>query len=141
MLYQTLLDSWPLDLQADDAEGLRAYLERLLRWQEKALREAKLHSAWSAPNAPYEEACRQFLRQLLDAPLGAGVRAQIAEAVRELAPAGALDGLLQCLLELAPPGVAARGLVCALRDFSLVDPDNRQAVGFDARVAVLARPV
>lgn len=141
MLYQTLLASWPLDLQADDAEGLRAYLERLLRWQEKALREAKLHSAWSAPNAPYEEACRQFLRQLLDAPLGAGVRAQIAEAVRELAPAGALNGLVQCMLKMTTPGVPDLYQGCEFWDFSLVDPDNRQPVDFDAREAALARPV
>jgi (1->4)-alpha-D-glucan 1-alpha-D-glucosylmutase len=65
MLYQTLLGSWPLRLEPDDAAGMQTYLERLLRWQEKALREAKLRTHWSAPNTAYESVCRDFLTRLL----------------------------------------------------------------------------
>jgi (1->4)-alpha-D-glucan 1-alpha-D-glucosylmutase len=38
---------------ADD-QALQAYAERLWQWQQKALREAKLQSSWSAPNEAYE---------------------------------------------------------------------------------------
>jgi (1->4)-alpha-D-glucan 1-alpha-D-glucosylmutase len=139
MLYQTLLASWPLALAPDDAQGLQAYLRRLLRWQEKAVREAKLHSSWSAPNGPYEEACRHFLKQMLQAPAGAELRQRIADATRCLAPAGALNGLAQCLLKLTCPGVPDFYQGCEFWDFSLVDPDNRQPVDFEARQTALAQ--
>ena len=139
MLYQTLLASWPLGLSTDDPKGLDGYLQRLLRWQEKALREAKLHSAWSAPNAPYEAACREFLQQLIQAPAGAELRERIAQAAQALAPAGALNGLAQCLLKLTSPGVPDLYQGCEFWDFSLVDPDNRQPVDFDARQDALAQ--
>ncbi len=66
MLYQTLVAAWPLDLAADDADGLKAFEERVAAWQEKALREAKRRSGWAAPNAEYEAACRAFLAACLD---------------------------------------------------------------------------
>ncbi|EGH69992.1 malto-oligosyltrehalose synthase, partial [Pseudomonas syringae] len=56
MLYQALLGSWPLSLEGEQAH--QEYAKRMVQWQEKALREAKLQSSWSAPNQPYETACR-----------------------------------------------------------------------------------
>ncbi|MGG2399922.1 malto-oligosyltrehalose synthase [Pseudomonas sp. SH1-B] len=133
ILYQTLIGSWPLDLQADDAAGLDAYLQRLLGWQRKALREAKLNSAWSAPNEAYEAACANFLRRLLSEPAGQALRTELAASVASLAPAGALNGLVQCLLRLTTPGVPDLYQGCELWDFSLVDPDNRRQVDFALR--------
>lgn len=139
MLYQSLLGSWPLELAADDAEGLRAYAGRLRCWQEKALREAKLHSNWSAPNGPYEEACRSFLDDLLEQPEGARLREEIAGAVARIAPAGALNSLAQTLLRLTVPGVPDLYQGNEFWDFSLVDPDNRRPVDFAARRQALAQ--
>ena len=51
MLYQTLVAAWPLDLSPDDRAGLAAFRDRVAAWQEKAVREAKRHSEWAAPNA------------------------------------------------------------------------------------------
>src|SRR5476651_331812 len=51
ILYQVLLGSWPLDLHLD----VENYQQRLWQWQQKALREAKLQSSWSAPNEAYEQ--------------------------------------------------------------------------------------
>ena len=51
ILYQALLGSWPLSLDPHDDGALRPYAERLRQWQQKALREAKLRSSWSAPCA------------------------------------------------------------------------------------------
>ena len=47
MLLQTIVGAWPLDLEMTDQEGRRSFAERLARWQEKALREAKLATDWS----------------------------------------------------------------------------------------------
>ena len=138
LLYQTLLGSWPLQWEEGDTQALQAYLQRLLGWQEKALREAKLHSHWSAPNQAYEAACRAFLTRLLCDDAGLPLRREIAAAAHSLAPAGALNGLAQCLLRLTTPGVPDLYQGTEFWDFSLVDPDNRQPVDFSARQAALS---
>jgi (1->4)-alpha-D-glucan 1-alpha-D-glucosylmutase len=140
MLLQTLLGSWPLNLGTEDAAGLQRYSERLLRWQEKALREAKLHSSWNAPNEPYEAACRTFIETLLLQPEGAEARASLFLATNAIAPAGALNGLVQCALRMTVPGVPDLYQGNEFWDLSLVDPDNRQPVDYPARRAALAAP-
>ena len=62
MLLQTMVGAWPLDLDRDDRAGRAAFAERLAAWQEKALREAKLHTDWIAIDAPYEKAARTLVR-------------------------------------------------------------------------------
>ncbi|MFF7708962.1 malto-oligosyltrehalose synthase [Pseudomonas sp. NPDC007930] len=133
MLYQALLGSWPLELAADDTAGLEAYLERMLQWQQKALREAKLVSSWSAPNEAYEQGCRAYLTQLLTAPEALDLRQSLASAVQVIAPAGALNSFAQCLLRMAAPGVPDLYQGAEYWDFSLVDPDNRRPVDYTAR--------
>ena len=137
IVYQALIGSWPLGLQADDAVGLDDYLQRLLGWQRKALREAKLNSAWSTPNEAHESACADFLRRLLIEPGGLPMRRELAATVAAIAPAGALNGLVQCLLRMTTPGVPDLYQGCEFWDFSLVDPDNRLPVDFPARMAAL----
>jgi len=139
MLYQTLLASWPLHLQADDRQGLEAYLERLLQWQEKALREEKLESDWWAPNGDYEAACKAFLEGLLTDDQYRGLRSEIVTAVQELAPAGGLNGLVQMLLRNTAPGVPDLYQGGEFWDFSLVEPDNRRAVDYAPRQQALTR--
>ncbi|WP_166361637.1 malto-oligosyltrehalose synthase [Pseudomonas akapageensis] len=133
VLYQTLLGSWPLDLTAQDRSGLQAYAERLRAWQQKALREAKLASSWSAPNEVYETACREFLDTLLFDPQCQQLRQSIAAAAQAIACAGVINSLGQCLLRMTAPGVPDLYQGCEFWDFSLVDPDNRRAVDFAAR--------
>src|SRR5690606_34662162 len=122
----------------DDQQALQGYCERLQGWQRKALREAKLSSSWSAPNDEHEAACAQFLERLLTAPEGRDMRQQLVDAVAAIAPAGALNALAQCLLRLSAPGVPDIYQGGEYWDFSLVDPDNRRPVDFDARVESLS---
>lgn len=139
ILYQTLLASWPLDLDPQASEAVDEYRQRLLGWQEKALREAKLRSSWSAPNEPYESACRSFLENLLTGEQSRALRGDIARAAMTIAPAGALNGLVQTLLRLTTPGVPDLYQGTEFWDFGLVDPDNRRPVDFAPRVASLDR--
>ena len=139
LLYQALLGSWPLDLSVEDGAGLHDYFERLVRWQEKALREAKLASSWSAPNASYETGCRRFLERLLTRDEGLPLRREIAAAVAQIAPAGALNSLAQSLLRMSTPGVPDLYQGAEFWDFSLVDPDNRREVDYAARITALTR--
>ncbi|POA21922.1 malto-oligosyltrehalose synthase [Pseudomonas sp. FW300-N1A1] len=137
ILYQTLLASWPLELPADDLAGLASYCERLCQWQQKALREAKLQSSWSAANDPCEQAARTFIETLLLTPQGLALRTAIAEAAQTIACVGALNGLAQTLLRMTVPGVPDLYQGNEFWDFSLVDPDNRRPVDFNTRQAAL----
>ncbi|MBB3104381.1 malto-oligosyltrehalose synthase [Azomonas macrocytogenes] len=138
LLVQTLLGSWPLELAADDASGMQAYCERTLKWQEKAIREAKLRTSWSTQNTAYESACRAYTEGLLLGEQGHTLRTEIAAAAGTLATAGALNGLVQTLLRMTTPGVPDLYQGAEFWDFSLVDPDNRRPVDFAARRHALA---
>ena len=137
-LYQCLLGSWPLDLSLDDSDGLQAFYRRLEQWQRKAIREAKLESHWSAPADAYETACSEFLAGILLDPAGRPLRESIARAAAQLMPAGAVNGLAQCVLRNTVPGVPDLYQGCEFWDFSLVDPDNRRLPDFAAREAALS---
>ncbi len=134
ILYQALLGSWPLDAKPD----LEAYQQRVWQWQQKALREAKLQSSWSAPNEAYEHSVEKFLSRLLLSAEGLPLRTSIAAAAQAIAPAGALNGLAQSLLRITVPGVPDLYQGDEFWDFSLVDPDNRRPVDYAARQRALA---
>lgn len=140
MLYQTLFAHWPLGLDADDLQGCTAYVERVLQWQTKALREAKLRSSWTAPDHAYEQACADFLQRLLTAREGMELRRALAHAAALAAPSGALNSLGQCLLRMTCPGVPDLYQGCEYWDYSMVDPDNRRPVDFTQRQNSLQQP-
>ncbi len=130
MLYQTLVGCWPPGLAPDDTAGLAALTERVVRWQTKALREAKRHTDWLAPDADYERACEAFVRAILT-PHGTGDFVHRLHAfVALLAPAGVVNSLAQAALRMASPGVPDLYQGTESWDHSLVDPDNRRDVPF-----------
>ena len=139
MLYQTLLGAWPYGLSPEDAKGLGALRERLWGWMEKALREAKLRSSWAEPDAAYEGACRKGLERITDPRLSAGFLEDLAAFTDEIAPAGVVNSLAQTLLRCTAPGTPDLYQGTELWDLSLVDPDNRRPVDYDARRAALGR--
>ncbi|MFI8221566.1 malto-oligosyltrehalose synthase [Pseudomonas sp. NPDC085632] len=133
ILYQALLGSWPLQLRDDDQAGFADYANRVWQWQQKALREAKLQSSWSAPNEVYENAAQAFTEKLLTGEEGELLRAALSKTVNSIAAAGALNGLAQTLLRMTVPGVPDLYQGNEFWDFSLVDPDNRRPVDYAAR--------
>ncbi|MDN7933371.1 malto-oligosyltrehalose synthase [Burkholderia metallica] len=135
MLYQTLVGCWPPELAPDDAAGLAALAERVAQWQTKALREAKRHTDWLAPDPRYERDCDAFVRAILT-PHGAGDFAHRLHAfVARIAPAGVVNSLTQAVLRMASPGVPDLYQGTESWDHSLVDPDNRRDVPFAALAA------
>ncbi|WP_054886291.1 malto-oligosyltrehalose synthase [Pseudomonas sp. NBRC 111130] len=133
LLWQTLLGSWPLALDLQDDKALRQYAERIRQWQQKALREAKLRSSWSAPNEAYEAACAAYVDGLLLGRENQQLRQSLADAAQLIACPGALNGLVQSLLRMTVPGVPDLYQGNEYWDFSLVDPDNRRAVDYACR--------
>jgi malto-oligosyltrehalose synthase len=131
MLLQMVVGAWPLDLVLTDADGRNDFARRLAGWQEKALREAKLNSDWSAPNQPYETAARTLTVRLLGE--ASPLIEEIFALVQSIAPAGAVNSLAQVLLKLTVPGVPDFYRGTEYWDFSLVDPDNRRPVDYSSR--------
>ncbi|MCL9800082.1 malto-oligosyltrehalose synthase [Pseudomonas sp. AKS31] len=141
ILYQALLGSWPLQLRDDDQAGFADYAKRIWQWQQKALREAKLQSSWSAPSESYENAAQAFTEKLLTGEEGELLRAALSKTVNSIAAAGALNGLAQTLLRMTVPGVPDLYQGNEFWDFSLVDPDNRRPVDYPAREQALHAPL
>lgn len=131
MLYQMIVGAWPPELRAGDAAGCQAFAERLAGWQQKALREAKLRTDWTSPNEDYETTARDFLFGLFAA--GGKFLAIAQSFIDSIAPAGAVNGLAQTTLKLTVPGIPDFYQGTEFWDFSLVDPDNRRPVDYDAR--------
>ena len=141
MLYQSIIGAWPLELTCEDRDGLQAFRDRVGAWQQKALREAKRHSGWAAPDAAYEQACQDFLAGVLDADRPAKVAQDICAFVDRIAAAGAVNGLSQMLLRVTGCGIPDLYQGCEFWDFSLVDPDNRRPVDFTRRRAALSEAI
>ncbi|MBH2033270.1 MAG: malto-oligosyltrehalose synthase [Pseudomonadales bacterium] len=141
ILYQAILGSWPLDLRSDDVPALEEYAKRLWQWQQKALREAKLQSSWSAPNDAYESATQAFIERLLLSPDGELLRSALGKAVQSIAAPGALNSLAQTLLRMTVPGVPDLYQGNDYWDFTLVDPDNRRPVDYLSRQQSLEQPL
>jgi (1->4)-alpha-D-glucan 1-alpha-D-glucosylmutase len=133
MLLQTIVGAWPLDLALDDRPGRLVFAERVIGWQEKALREAKLRSDWSDPDRAYETAARDAVMHLLAEDGDPKLVADIFAFIQSIAAAGAVNGLSQLVLKLTVPGVPDLYQGTEYWDFSLVDPDNRRPVDFPAR--------
>jgi (1->4)-alpha-D-glucan 1-alpha-D-glucosylmutase len=140
LYYQTLVGVWPHGLDPADAPGCAGLAERLSAYMLKAVREAKRHTSWAAPDADYEAAVQDFVARSLDVRLGAPFLADVAGFVQRIAPAGAVNALAQTLLKLTVPGVPDVYQGTEFWDLSLVDPDNRRAVDFAARAAALTDP-
>ena len=137
MLYQTLVGCWPPNLSPDDEAGVKTLAERVAQWQLKALREAKLRTSWLAPDEAYENACRDFLFDILAPQRHDGFLAELSGLVARISQAGAINSLQQTVLRLTSPGVPDLYQGTELWDFSLVDPDNRRPVDFAQRQAWL----
>lgn len=138
MLLQTLVGAWPPGLTPDDEPAVQAFFERVHEWQVKAVREAKRHSSWTEPDEAYEQACSQYLDQLRrPADNGAAPLEQIAAFAGSIALPGMLNSLAQATLRMTVPGMPDLYQGTEFWDFSLVDPDNRRPVDYEARAEAL----
>ncbi len=130
MLLQTLFGAWPEGLSAADGGGLSDYAERIVAWQEKALREAKLRSSWESPDSDYETRCHDLARALLDPTRSQAFLEDLTALVAKLAPAAEANSFAQVALRYTVPGVPDLYQGTEAIDLSLVDPDNRRPVDY-----------
>ncbi|KAB0679264.1 malto-oligosyltrehalose synthase [Aureimonas leprariae] len=138
--YQSLLGVLPADLDLKNTEELKSIEQRLLAFVEKAVREAKRFTSWTAPAEGYEEALRGFVSAALD-PSKGGFLEGFWQGVQPFVAAGALNSLSQLIVKLAAPGVPDIYQGTEFYDLSLVDPDNRRPIDFAARVKAMDEAV
>ena len=121
-LYQAIVGAWPIEK------------ERILKYAEKAIREAKVYTTWTDPNQEYEASVRKFIEGIYG---DSRFRQAVDEFVAGIIEPGRVNSLTQTLIKLTVPGVPDFYQGCELWDLSLVDPDNRRPVDFDRRRALL----
>jgi (1->4)-alpha-D-glucan 1-alpha-D-glucosylmutase len=123
LYYQTLVGAWPVPV------------DRMLAYLEKATREAKTYTSWTAPHEKFETALRQFIeRTLADSEFITAVK----EFVDSFLEPGRVVSLAQALIKLTAPGVPDLYQGTELWSLSLVDPDNRRPVDYGLRRRLLA---
>ena len=122
LLWQAIVGSWP------------ASPERLHAYAEKAAREAAERTGWWDPDAAFEER----MHAVVDAAFGAA-RPLVEDFVAEVSAPGWSNSLTAKLVQLTAPGAPDVYQGSELWETSLVDPDNRRAVDFSVRRALLGR--
>ncbi|QOV91338.1 malto-oligosyltrehalose synthase [Humisphaera borealis] len=137
LIYQTLLGVAPLGPWS--APAYAAVQERVCGYVLKALREAKVHTTWTNPNAAYEQAVQAFVARLLDRKASPQFWDDFDALRGRVATIGLINSLSQTLLRLAAPGVPDTFQGTESWDFSLVDPDNRRPVSYERLRAQLHR--
>ncbi len=122
LLYQVLVGAHPLGV------------DRAVAFMEKASREAKEHTSWVDPDPEYDKALAAFVRAVL---ADDEFTTDLTTFTDPLVAAGRRTSLAQTLLKLTSPGVPDIYQGTELWDLSLVDPDNRRPVDYDARRLLL----
>jgi len=127
-LYQTLIGALPFE-----EREYPAFIVRVKEYIIKAVREAKVHTAWLRPDADYEDAYMTFVEEILTPSEHNQFLREFLPFQKKVAFYGIFNSLSQTLIKITSPGVADFYQGTELWDFNLVDPDNRRPVDFETR--------
>ncbi|MEP0751451.1 malto-oligosyltrehalose synthase [Trichocoleus sp. Lan] len=130
--YQTLVGAFPF------AESERShFVERVKEYVVKAVREAKVHTAWLRPDTDYEDGFVAFIEEVLKPSTDNQFLQEFLPFQQSIAYYGIFNSLSQTLLKITASGVPDFYQGTELWELSLVDPDNRRPVDFEQRLAFL----
>lgn len=129
LFYQNLLAIWPPGLTVPSLE----LVERMQQYMSKAIKEAKIHSSWINPSNQYDAAMAHFVGQTLQGKQAGRFLASFVPFAERLAARGEWNSLSQVTLKLASPGIPDFYQGTEFWDLTLVDPDNRKPIDFQAR--------
>lgn len=137
--YQTLVGVFPFlgEDGAVDFAALEDVKGRIKEYLIKAIREAKVNTAWIKSNQVYENGLMAFVDRALDSQSESGFLDSFIPFAHKAQHYGLLNSLSQTLLKFTVPGVPDIYQGTELWDFSLVDPDNRRPVDFSQRLQLL----
>ncbi|WP_017318050.1 malto-oligosyltrehalose synthase [Mastigocladopsis repens] len=132
LFYQTLVGAFPFfeHEYADCVERVKEYVL-------KAIREAKVYTAWLRQNSTYEDAFVDFVKVVLELSENNPFLKEFIPFQQRVAYYGIFNSLSQALLKITSPGIPDFYQGTELWDFSLVDPDNRRPVDFETRQSYL----
>ncbi|MFZ2527810.1 MAG: malto-oligosyltrehalose synthase [Rhodococcus sp. (in: high G+C Gram-positive bacteria)] len=130
-LWQTLFGVWP-----EDGVVTAELRDRIHEYVRKALRENGTRTTWTNIDDGFETAVAAWIDAIVSGPVSDALTAFVGAT----APHVAAVSLGQKLLQLLGPGIPDVYQGTELWDDSLVDPDNRRPVDFDARRRLLADP-
>jgi (1->4)-alpha-D-glucan 1-alpha-D-glucosylmutase len=131
-LYQTLIGALPFE-----QKDYPLFMERLKTYLIKAVREAKVHTAWLKPDTTYEDAFVAFAEEILTPSKDNQFLDQMLAFQKKVAHYGIFNSISQALIKITSPGVPDLYQGTELWDLSLVDPDNRRPVDFGTRARLL----
>ena len=138
LVYQLLVGTLPPELLSnDEPAALSAYAERLKAVMTKSVREAKVHSTWTAPDADYEAGVLAFVDDALKGPHSAAFLELLRPVAERVARLGSANSFAQTVLKFTVPGMPDLYQGAELWDLTLVDPDNRRPIDYGLRRAVL----
>ena len=131
LVSECLVGAWP-------PAGLETggFRDRLAAYGVKAAREAKERTSWLDPDREYEERVETWAGAAVGAVM-ADEGGRFAAYVASVAHAGRVNSLAQVVVKLTSPGIPDIYQGTETWDYSLVDPDNRRPVDFDALVRML----
>lgn len=124
LFYQTLVGAWPIST------------ERITEYMLKAMREAKVHTSWTAQGKAYESQWQAFIEEIMKDKV---FISELTTFVEPLIAPGRINSLAQSLIKMTAPGVPDIYQGTELWDLSLVDPDNRRPVDYSQRRQLLKR--
>ena len=130
LAWESIVGVWPTDGTAPEAERLEGFLL-------KAAREAAVHTTWTEQDAAFEDRLRTLVREAVAAD--SATRALVQAVADRIAEPGLIVQLGHKLVQLTAPGVPDVYQGTEVPFPSLVDPDNRRAVDFATRAALLDR--
>ncbi len=132
-LYQTLIGTFPFPEPGQEQvqeEGYFEFIERIKNYIIKAVREAKVHTAWLKPDEDYENAYAVFVERILKTYEENAFLKSFIPVKDKIAFYGIFNSLSQVILKITSPGVPDFYQGTELWDLNLVDPDNRRPVDF-----------
>ena len=135
LFYQTLIGSWVPE--AAEAPPCQEFVTRIRDYMLKAIREAKVNTSWNDPDPSYSDAVARFVENSLRGPGCDVFLREFLPFQDRIARIGVVNSLAQTILKLASPGVPDVYQGCEYWDLSLVDPDNRRPVDYEARIRSL----
>jgi (1->4)-alpha-D-glucan 1-alpha-D-glucosylmutase len=83
------------------------------------------------PNLPYEQACNEFIEQLLNP--NHDFIPSLLPFLRKIIHYANIYSMVQVIIKMTAPGIPDIYQGCELWDLSYVDPDNRRPVDFNLR--------
>ncbi|MBN2365253.1 MAG: malto-oligosyltrehalose synthase, partial [Calditrichaeota bacterium] len=127
-LYQTLVGSFP-----QESGDMIPYRNRIKEYSIKAVREAKVHTAWLKPDTEYESSYELFIDRIMDDSTDNIFLKEFLPFQKKISWYGMLNSLSQVILKCTSPGIPDFYQGSELWDLNLVDPDNRRPVDYRKR--------